>query len=86
MTATVTRPRDRGDGAAQIVRCKTVLDGIDLDVAEGTVAALLGPKGAGKTIMVHILSTLLRADAGPGALPAMRWPSIAQQHSAVRCR
>src|ERR1700682_2351463 len=43
---------------------KTVLDGIDLDVPEGTIFALLGPNGAGKTTMVQILSTLLRHDAG----------------------
>jgi ABC-2 type transport system ATP-binding protein len=41
-----------------------VLDGIDLDVAEGTIFALLGPNGAGKTTLVHILSTLIGADAG----------------------
>ena len=41
-----------------------VLDGIDLDVAEGTIFALLGPNGAGKTTIVHILSTLIGADAG----------------------
>src|ERR1700748_1148814 len=41
-----------------------VLDGIDLEVGEGTVFALLGPNGAGKTTMVHILSTLIPADAG----------------------
>ena len=41
-----------------------VLDGIDLDVAEGTVYALLGPNGAGKTTIVHILSTLISADDG----------------------
>jgi ABC-2 type transport system ATP-binding protein len=41
-----------------------VLDGVDLDVAEGTIFALLGPNGAGKTTVVHILSTLIRADAG----------------------
>jgi ABC-2 type transport system ATP-binding protein len=43
---------------------KTVLDGIDLDVPEGTIFALLGPNGAGKTTTVQILSTLLRGDAG----------------------
>src|SRR5260221_7605677 len=41
-----------------------VLDGIDLDVAEGTIFALLGPNGAGKTTTVQILSTLIRADGG----------------------
>jgi ABC-2 type transport system ATP-binding protein len=41
-----------------------VLDGIDLTVAEGTVFALLGPNGSGKTTTVRILSTLLPADAG----------------------
>jgi ABC-2 type transport system ATP-binding protein len=41
-----------------------VLDGIDLDVAAGSVYALLGPNGAGKTTTVHILTTLLTPDAG----------------------
>ncbi|MDG4786611.1 ATP-binding cassette domain-containing protein [Micromonospora sp. WMMD1102] len=41
-----------------------VLDGVDLDVAEGSIFALLGPNGAGKTTTVQILSTLLAADAG----------------------
>jgi len=41
-----------------------VLDGIDLNVASGTVFALLGPNGAGKTTTVHILSTLIGADSG----------------------
>ncbi|GAA2453471.1 daunorubicin resistance protein DrrA family ABC transporter ATP-binding protein [Actinomadura vinacea] len=43
---------------------KTVLDGIDLQVAQGTVFSLLGPNGAGKTTMVQILSTLIRFDGG----------------------
>jgi ABC-2 type transport system ATP-binding protein len=41
-----------------------VLDGVDLEVAEGTIFALLGPNGAGKTTMVQILSTLIAADGG----------------------
>ncbi len=40
------------------------LDGIDLQVPEGTVLALLGPNGAGKTTLVRILSTLTRPDGG----------------------
>ncbi|CAL9488969.1 Daunorubicin_doxorubicin resistance ATP-binding protein DrrA [Streptomyces sp. enrichment culture] len=43
---------------------KTVLDGVDLAVPEGTVFSLLGPNGAGKTTAVKILSTLVTADAG----------------------
>jgi len=49
---------------------KLVLDGIDLEIAEGTVFALLGPNGAGKTTTVQILSTLMRADASPGLTSA----------------
>lgn len=41
-----------------------VLDGIDLNVASGTIFALLGPNGAGKTTTVQILSTLIGADGG----------------------
>jgi len=40
------------------------LDGVDLEVREGTVLGLLGPNGAGKTTTVRILATLLRADEG----------------------
>ncbi|MCP9485818.1 MAG: ATP-binding cassette domain-containing protein [Gaiellaceae bacterium MAG52_C11] len=40
------------------------LDGVDLEVQEGTVLGLLGPNGAGKTTTVRILTTLLRPDAG----------------------
>ena len=41
-----------------------VLRGIDLDVSPGSILALLGSNGAGKTTIVRILSTLLQADAG----------------------
>ena len=41
-----------------------VLDGVDLEVTEGTIFALLGPNGAGKTTLVRILSTLIPPDSG----------------------
>ena len=56
--------RDPGPRPAQVLRRTRRLDGVDLDVPEGTVFALLGPNGAGKTTTVHILSTLLLARRG----------------------
>ena len=41
-----------------------VLRGVDFDVAKGSIFALLGSNGAGKTTVVRILSTLLKPDAG----------------------
>jgi ABC-2 type transport system ATP-binding protein len=41
-----------------------VLGGVDLDVEQGSILALLGSNGAGKTTLVKILATLLPADAG----------------------
>src|SRR6202034_420065 len=40
------------------------LRGVDFDVARGSIFALLGSNGAGKTTVVKILSTLLKPDAG----------------------
>ena len=40
------------------------LDGVDLQVAPGTVYGLLGPNGAGKTTVVRILTTIIPPDEG----------------------
>lgn len=45
-----------------------VLRGVDFDVARGSIFALLGSNGAGKTTVVRVLSTLLKADAGSAAV------------------
>ena len=42
----------------------TALNGLSLDVEEGTVLGVLGPNGAGKTTTVRILATLLTPDSG----------------------
>jgi ABC-2 type transport system ATP-binding protein len=62
----MTAPRSaiRASGLRKSFGDHVVLDGVDLDVTEGTIFALLGPNGAGKTTIVQILSTLIDADAG----------------------
>ena len=47
---------------------QSVLSGVDLSVPTGTVLALLGSNGAGKTTVVKILSTLIRADGGSASI------------------
>ena len=70
-TPTTNRSAVRATGLRKAFGDKVVLDGIDLDIAEGTIFALLGPNGAGKTTTVQILSTLLPADAGDPRSPAL---------------
>jgi ABC-2 type transport system ATP-binding protein len=51
-------------GLRKAYKDKIVLDGIDLDVAAGTIFSLLGPNGAGKTTTINVLTTLMKADGG----------------------
>jgi ABC-2 type transport system ATP-binding protein len=64
MTGLGSAPAIRAVGLRRSYGKQLVLDGIDLEVAAGTVFALLGPNGAGKTTTVNILSTLIPADEG----------------------
>jgi ABC-2 type transport system ATP-binding protein len=58
-----------------------VLRGVDFDVARGSIFALLGSNGAGKTTVVRILSTLLKADAGTATVDGF---DVATQPANVR--
>ena len=51
-------------GLKKAYKVVEVLGGVDLEVEQGGVFALLGSNGAGKTTLIRILSTLLKADAG----------------------
>jgi ABC-2 type transport system ATP-binding protein len=57
------------------------LRGVDFDVERGTIFALLGSNGAGKTTVVKILSTLLNADAGTARVNGF---DVATQRQDVR--
>ena len=58
-----------------------VLRGVDFDVARGSIFALLGSNGAGKTTIIRILSTLLKADAGTATVNSF---DVATQAAEVR--
>ncbi|MFF5218440.1 ABC transporter ATP-binding protein [Micromonospora sp. NPDC000442] len=63
-TSQLQGPAVRVRGLEKSYKKLHVLRGVDLDVAPGSIFALLGSNGAGKTTVVKILSTLLKADAG----------------------
>jgi len=64
MTTTLVSSSLTATGLRKSFSDNVVLDGIDLDIAEGTVFSLLGPNGAGKTTAIQIFSTLLHPDGG----------------------
>jgi ABC-2 type transport system ATP-binding protein len=85
MTATTTAraqgPAIHVQGLEKSYKKLEVLRGVDFDVARGSIFALLGSNGAGKTTVVNILSTLLKADAGTASVNGL---DVATQAAGVR--
>jgi ABC-2 type transport system ATP-binding protein len=82
MTAQPTAgPAIRVRGLEKSYQKLHVLRGVDFDVARGSIFALLGSNGAGKTTVVNILSTLLKADAGTASVNGF---DVATQPADVR--
>src|SRR5690348_16887847 len=79
--ATPSRPAIAATGLRRSFGAHVVLDGIDLNVPHGSVFSLLGANGAGKTTMVKILSTLIRADGGSARVAGH---DVAAEPDAVR--
>jgi len=63
-----TSPAIRVRGLTKSYKKVPVLRGVDFDVRPGTIFALLGSNGAGKTTIVNILSTLLGASGGSATI------------------
>jgi len=82
MTANqVQEPPIHVQGLEKSYKTLEVLRGVDFDVARGSIFALLGSNGAGKTTVVNILSTLLKADAGTASVNGF---DVATQAADVR--
>ena len=73
----------RATGLVKQYKGVRALDGVDLNVAEGTVLGLLGPNGAGKTTVVRILATILGADGGQAFVAGL---DVAKDPDGVRGR
>ncbi len=71
----------RVTGVTKAFKDLSVLRGVDLEVARGSIFALLGSNGAGKTTLVRILSTLTTMDAGVATVGGF---DVATEASAVR--
>jgi ABC-2 type transport system ATP-binding protein len=69
------------EGLAKSYDKVEALRGVDFDVVRGSIFALLGQNGAGKTTVVKILSTLLKADAGTASINGF---DVATQPADVR--
>jgi ABC-2 type transport system ATP-binding protein len=67
-TMTVQEPAIRVQGLEKSFKEVQALRGVEFDVARGSIFALLGANGAGKTTVVNILSTLRKADAGSASV------------------
>jgi ABC-type sugar transport system ATPase subunit len=82
MTARSTAgPAIRVQGLGKSFGKLEVLRGVDFDVVGGSIFALLGSNGAGKTTVVRILSTLLKADSGTASVNGF---DVAAQPANVR--
>jgi ABC-2 type transport system ATP-binding protein len=78
---TQTLPAIRVQGLEKSYQELRVLRSVDFEVAQGTIFALLGSNGAGKTTVVNILSTLLKADSGAATVHGF---DVATQSADVR--
>jgi ABC-2 type transport system ATP-binding protein len=73
----------RAEGLARSFGSTVALSGVDLEVPSGTVCAVLGRNGAGKSTAVRILTTLLLPDAGRAEVAGF---DVVREPARVRAR
>ncbi|NMZ64071.1 L-cystine ABC transporter ATP-binding protein YecC [Pseudomonas oryzihabitans] len=77
-------------GLSKSFRQQTVLQSIDLEVAQGEVVAIIGPSGSGKTTLLRCLNLLETPEAGSIRLGDLRIdasrPLKGQQHAIRQLR
>ncbi len=69
-------------GLVKVFGDNRAVDGVDLQVATGSIYGVLGPNGAGKTTAIRMLATLLRPDAGSARIfghDVVKEPQIVRQ-------
>ena len=67
--------RSFGAGATAV----QALRGVDLDVEEGEMVAIMGPSGSGKSTLLHILGALDRPDGGSVAIDGERFDDLSDR-------
>jgi ABC-2 type transport system ATP-binding protein len=70
-------------GLAKRYGTVAALDGVDFQIAPGTIYALLGPNGAGKTTTINLLTTLAQPSAGQASVAGF---DVVRQPDEVRRR
>ncbi len=73
----------RAEGLLKHYGAVKALDGLDLQVPEGSVLGVLGPNGAGKTTVVKLLTTLVKPDSGYAEVAGI---DVVKDPAAVRLR
>jgi ABC-2 type transport system ATP-binding protein len=79
----MSEPAIKATGLVKSFGDVRALDGVDLEVAPGSVLGLLGPNGAGKTTAVRVLTTLLKPDAGSATVVGL---DVVKQAAELRQR
>jgi ABC-2 type transport system ATP-binding protein len=69
-------------GLIKVFGDNRAVDGVDLEVATGSIYGVLGPNGAGKSTVINMLATLMKPDGGTAMIfghDVVKEPQIVRQ-------